>query len=158
MSQVPLQKSTTNGTTTKLDQRKSATVRKISLFPSKPIFLMSHCLGKNDYSFRTPWLIFCGQIDYFWPLLVLLEPKHHTATPHFGTVGWTEHWVKVPKCAVAVWCLASKSLHGGPKWSLLNEISFHISNSRTKPAKIKQTPNLSYFKPNYVFFGHTMIA
>jgi hypothetical protein len=54
---------------------------------------------------------------YFWPPLRLLEAKHHTATPHFGTVGWTEHWVKVPKCAVAVWCLASNSLHGGQKCS-----------------------------------------
>ena len=54
---------------------------------------------------------------YFWPPLRLLEAKHHTATAHFGTVGWTEHWVKVPKCALAVWCLASNSLHGGQKCS-----------------------------------------
>ena len=40
----------------------------------------------------------------------------------------------VPKCAVAVWCLASNSLHGGQKCSPINEISLHISNSRTKPA------------------------
>ena len=51
-----------------------------------------------------------------------------------GTVGWTERCVKVAKCVLAVWCLASKSLHGGPKWSSINEISLHILNSRTKPA------------------------
>ena len=51
-----------------------------------------------------------------------------------GTVGWTKRWVKVPKCAVAVWCLAFNSLHGGHKCSPINEISLHISNSRTKPA------------------------
>ena len=50
------------------------------------------------------------------------------ASAHFGTVGWTERWVKVPKCALALWCLASKSLHGGPKWSSVNEISL---NSRS---------------------------
>ena len=49
-----------------------------------------------------------------------------------GTVGWTEHRVK--KCAVGVWCLASNSLHEGQKCSPINEISLHISNSRTKPA------------------------
>ena len=76
----------------------------------------------------------CNRHTYFWPPWRLLEATHHTATAHFGTVGWTEHWVKVPKCAVTVWCLASKSLHGGPKWSSINEISLHISNSRTKPA------------------------
>ena len=44
-------------------------------------------------------------LDYFLFLLV----------SRIGTVGWTERWVKVPKCAVAVWCLASNSLHGGQK-------------------------------------------
>ena len=32
-------------------------------------------------------------------------------------MGWTKCWVKVPKFAVAVWCLASNSLHGGQKLS-----------------------------------------
>ena len=32
-------------------------------------------------------------------------------------MGWTENWVKVPKCALAVWCLASNSLYGGQKCS-----------------------------------------
>ena len=57
----------------------------------------------------------CYRHSYFWPPWRLLEATHHTATAHFGTEGWTEHWVKVPKCALAVWCLASNSLNGGQK-------------------------------------------
>ena len=81
-----------------------------------------------------------ADLIYWWTFLtfmeavIMLEAKHHTVTTHFGTVGWTEHWVIVPKCAVAVWCLVSNSLHGGQKCSPINEISLHISNSRTKPA------------------------
>ena len=60
-------------------------------------------------------LVWWHRHTYFWPPLRLLEAKHHTATAHFGTVGWTEHCVKVPKCALAVLCLASNSLNGGQK-------------------------------------------
>ena len=45
----------------------------------------------------------------------LLEAKHHTATAHFGTLTQCLVHPTVPKCAVAVWCLASDSLHGGRK-------------------------------------------
>ena len=50
---------------------------------------------------------------YFWPPLRLLEAKHHAATAHFSTVGRNKYWVKVPKCVLTVWCLASNSIHGG---------------------------------------------
>ena len=52
---------------------------------------------------------------YFWPPLRLLEAKHHTASAHFGTLTQCSVHPTVPKCAVAVWCLASNSLHGGQK-------------------------------------------
>ena len=52
---------------------------------------------------------------YFWPPWRLLEAKHHTATAHFGTLTQCSVHPTVPKCAVAVWCLASNSLNGGQK-------------------------------------------
>ena len=102
----------------------------------------------------------CYRHSYFWPPWRLLETTHHTATAHFGTLGWTNHWVKVPKCALAVWCLASKSLHGGPKWSSINEISFHISDSRTKPTgldfsclyKARISNSLFLVSPHNIFY------
>ena len=45
----------------------------------------------------------------------LLEAKHHTATAHFGTLTQFLVHSTVPKRAVAVWCVAFNSLHGGQK-------------------------------------------
>ena len=45
----------------------------------------------------------------------LLEPKHHTVTAHFGTLSQCSVHPTLPKCAVAVWFLASNSLNGGQK-------------------------------------------
>ena len=45
----------------------------------------------------------------------LLEAKHHTATAHFGTLTQRLVHPTVPKCALAVWSVASNSLHGGQK-------------------------------------------
>ena len=45
----------------------------------------------------------------------LLEAKHHTASAHFGTLTQCLVHPTVPKCAVAVWCLATNILHGGQK-------------------------------------------
>ena len=53
--------------------------------------------------------------DLFGPPWRLLEAKHHTATAHFGTLTQCSVHPTVPKCAVAVWCVASNSLHGGQK-------------------------------------------
>ena len=53
------------------------------------------------------WRLISFIDDHFGPQWRLLEAKHHTATAHFGTLTQCSVHPKVPKCAVAVWCVAS---------------------------------------------------
>jgi hypothetical protein len=71
----------------------------------KPCGLGSRIRDMEAESYNGSHLLIGEHLDYFLFLLV----------SRTGTVGWTEHWVKVPKCVVAVCCLASSSHHGGKK-------------------------------------------
>ena len=95
--------------------------------PNMEYITRSLCLPKADllWYFYAYEIIYCGlgsriwdrgwYGEHFWPTWRLLEAKHHTASAHFGTLTQCLVHPTVPKCVVAVWCLASNSLHGGQK-------------------------------------------